>query len=120
MFAHIPRGSVTVFPLPAHSTHSNKGPQLRLLLFPSTCLDLLFALLVIYHCCVTNYCKPVSSSNKFTAYYSVSLGKGSRHSFLGPLALILSKGVIKMQGFSHHKAPTGRGGGGANLLRSLP
>lgn len=92
MFAHIPRGSVTVFPLPGTQHSLNKGPQLRLLLFPSTCLDLLFAP-VSYPSLLCNKLPQysVSSSNKFTAYYSVSLGKGSRHSFLGPLALGLSR-----------------------------
>ena len=92
MSAHIPRGSVTVFPLPGTQHSLNKGPQLRLLLFPSTCLDLLFAP-VSYPSSLCNKLPhySVSSSNKFTAYHSVSLGKGSRHSFLGPLALGLSR-----------------------------
>lgn len=118
MSAHIPRGSVTVFPLPGTQHSLNKGPQLRLLLFPSTCLDLLFAP-VSYPSSLCNKLPhySVSSSNKFTAYYSVSLGKGSRHSFLGPLALGLSRcnqdaGVSVITRLQLW--------GGGDLLRSLP
>ena len=103
MSAHIPRHSVTIFPLPSTQHSLNKGPQLRLLDFCSQAPAFIYSLhlLVTHHCCVTNYPQhSVSSSNKFTAYYSVSLGKESRQ-FPGSSA----SGSLRCRGFSHQKAP---------------
>ena len=104
-------GTLSPSSLPQHTALTEQGAPAQALrfLFPSTCLDLLFAP-VSYPSLLCNklpQCS-VSSSNKFTAYDSVSLGKESRHSFLGPLPRGLSR-CNQVQGFHSSQGSNWRG-----------
>lgn len=99
----------------------NKGPQLRLLLFPSTCLDLLFAP-VSYLSLLCNklpqysLCLQAINSQLIIQFLWV---KDPGHSFLGPLGLWVSQGVIKMK-FQSSQGSNWAWGGGCGIYQVCP
>ena len=122
MSAHIPRNSVTVFPLPSTQHSLNKGPQLRLLDFCSQEPALIYSLhlLVIHLCCVTNYpnvlCLQAINSQLMIQFFWVK----NPGTVSWVLCLGVSQGVIKMQGFHSSQGSNCGGEGGGIYFQVCP
>lgn len=106
---------------PAHSTHSTRGPSSGSYCSQAPALTYSLPLLVIYHCCVTNYpnilCLQAINSQLIIQFLWVK----DPGTVSWVLWLWVSQGVIKMQGFQSSQGSNWAWGGGAeSTSKSAP